>query len=228
MHELINLLEHKHLIWHGRDKKTVANAAASSNKSGYATLDDKLKGGLPKSGVVSLNSTCGIGELRLLIPTMLSKKHLHVFINPPGELCAEFFHHQGFDLNRIFIINTIQKNDALWSAEQCLKSGACSTVLLWQNHIEVHQVKRLQLASKTGACLQLLMRSPQRSNFSLPVTLNADLAPHRLGVEATITKQKGGWPVQAFTVDMSAYWPLLTQRAPDNLIPFPTEKSSYL
>jgi len=226
MHNLIDLLEQKHLVWRGRDKKTVADLAGFSSKSGYATLDEKLEGGLPQCGVVSLSSTCGIGELRLLIPTMLSKKRLHVFINPPGYLSAEFLHHQGFDLNLIFVINTKQKNDALWSAEQCLKSGACSTVLLWQNHIEVHQVKRLQLASENGACLQFLLRSTQRSNFSLPVTLSMELAPHHLGIETTITKRKGGWPLQAFTVDMSAYWPSLTQRPPDNLIPFPTVKAS--
>jgi cell division inhibitor SulA len=227
MHDLIDLLERKHLVWHGRDQKAVAGLAGFSSKSGYASLDEKLEGGLPKSGVVSFNSPFGIGELRLLVPTMLSKEHLHVFINPPGNLNAEFLHHQGFDLNLIFIIHTKQKNDALWSAEQCLKSGACSTVLLWQNHVEVHQVKRLQLASETGTCLQFLLRSTQKNSFSLPVTLNAELAPHRLGIETTITKRKGGWPIQAFTIDMSAYWPSLTQRAPGNLIPFPTVRSHY-
>ena len=103
---LIDLLERKHLVWHGRDQKAVAGLAGFSSKSGYASLDEKLEGGLPKSGVVSFNSPFGIGELRLLVPTMLSKEHLHVFINPPGNLNAEFLHHQGFDLNLIFIIHT--------------------------------------------------------------------------------------------------------------------------
>jgi len=74
MHDLIDLLERKYLVWHGRDRKTVAGLTALSGKSGYSTLDEKLEGGLPKSGVISLNSPCGIGELRLLVPTMLSKK----------------------------------------------------------------------------------------------------------------------------------------------------------
>jgi len=227
MHDLIDLLERKDLVWHGRDKRTAVNSAGFSSKSGYSTLDEKLEGGFPKYGVISLNTVHGIGELRLFIPTMLLKNRLHVFINPPGYLSAEFLHHQGFDLNLILVINTKKKNDALWSAEQCLKSGACSTVLLWQNHVEVHQVKRLQLASKTGACLQVLLRSTQQSKFSLPVTLGMALAPHCLGIETVITKRKGSWPVQAFTVDMTSYWPSLTQREPNNLIPFPNIKVRY-
>jgi len=106
MSDLIDLLTRKHLVWSGRDSLPVLDPSSS----GYASLDEKLDGGLPKTGVVGLSSALGLGELRLLLPTLLSKKNLNVFINPPGQLSAEFLYHQeGFDLNRVLVLYTHKK-----------------------------------------------------------------------------------------------------------------------
>jgi len=225
MNDLLDFLAKKNLIWRGKQN----TPASHLEQSGYQSLDEHLKGGFPQRGVISINSPTGIGELRLLIPGMLEKKRLTVFINPPGHLNAEFLHHQGFDLNLVLLISTHKKNEALWSAEQCLKSGACSAVVLWQNFQEVHQVKRLQLACNTGNCVQFLLRTTQthqqQNLFSLPVSLNINLRPHWQGLETTITKQKGGWPLKKFTIDMSSHWPYLSYQKANNVVAFPHTKA---
>lgn len=228
MSDLIDLLERKQLIWHGRDYRPPQDVVPS----GHAVFDEKLAGGFPKNGVVSIESQVGVGELRFLMNTLATKERLLVFINPPGILCAEFFYHQGLDLNNILVIYPRQKNEALWASEQCLKSGACSAVMLWHNMFEIHHVKRLQVASDEGNCLQFLMRSNHIKSASLPVSMNMQFAPHVQGLDITINKRKGGWELPRFTLDMSADWPSLSlgdetgRGAANNVIPFPASNQN--
>lgn len=230
MSDLIDLLQRKQLIWHGRECQT----ASEKVSSGYKLFDEKLAGGFPKKGVISIEAPVGIGELRFLSSRILlgmegaKDSRLLVLINPPGLICAEFFHHQGFDLSNILVIYPRQKNEALWAAEQCLKSGACRAVLLWQNAFEIHQIKRLHMASEEGNCLQFLMRSMSKKTSSLPVSLSMQLAPHAQGLEVFINKRKGGWELPRFTLDMSSYWPVFSLGNDfdhvSNIIPFPSKR----
>jgi cell division inhibitor SulA len=221
MQNFIDLLEKRQLIWHGRKQQHTPNLESS----GYAELDSQLAGGFPQKGVVILHSSCGIGELRLLLPSLLNKSGLCIFINPPGLINAEFFYHQGIALDRILLINTRSANEALWSAEQCLKSGACEAVLLWQNHLEIHHVQRLQMASEQGECRQFIFRENINQSISLPVNLSLHLQAEERGMGITITKRKGGWPAPAFSLDMSANWPSLSCNNKQNVIPFPVSKT---
>ena len=223
MYELIEHLKQKQWLWQ-------ANQTPESQdyySTGYSLLDQKLEGGFPKHGVVELQSSQGIGELRLLLPHLqqTSQERLVVFIQPPGYLCAQHLSAQGMDCNKVLLINPNTPKEALWAAEQCLKSGACSNVLLWATDLEVHQARRLQVASETGNCLSFLFKTEQRSLFSLPVSLSMTLHPHSLGLEITITKRKGGWPHGSFVLDMHHYWPSLTVQASDPVVlPFSLRK----
>lgn len=223
MSELIEHLKQKHWLWQGNAQPEPLDAYPT----GFPVLDEKLEGGFPKHGVVELQSISGIGELRLLLPHLLttSQERLSVFIQPPGHLCAHTLLAHGFDLNKVLILTPSTPQHALWAAEQCLKSGACSNVLLWQSDLEVHHARRLQVASEAGQCLQFLLKQPQENVFSLPVSLSMRLEPHPQGVTITITKRKGGWPHSSFVLDMRSRWPDLTvaQRNPV-VIPFPLRK----
>ena len=224
MSELIDHLKQKHWLWQGNAQQSQPLEAYST---GFPLLDNKLDGGFPKHGVIELQSASGIGELRLLVPHLLnsSEARMSVFIQPPGYLCAEMLVEQGFDLNQILLIYPDNPQHALWAAEQCLKSGACSNVLLWQSELEVHQARRLQVASETGNCLHFLFKQPQQHMFSLPVSLSLHLEPHHHGLTVTITKRKGGWPHGRFVLDMRSRWPQLMIAEPQPVvIPFPTRK----
>lgn len=215
MNDLIEQLTQRQLLWQARTGKTGAQLAPS----GYEQFDQQLNGGLPKQGVVSIQSQLGLGELRFLLNTLKAlqakqKEHskqsrLLVFIQPPGQLCAEFFHHQGFALHEILVLYPKRKNEALWAAEQCLKSGACNAVLLWQQALQMHQVKRLQIACETGQCLHFLLSNSQKKSAeaSLPVSLSMRLSSSDKGVKVAVDKRKGGWPLPEFEVDMRGHWP---------------------
>ncbi|MCK6262077.1 translesion DNA synthesis-associated protein ImuA [Vibrio sp. ZSDE26] len=223
MYETIEQLKSNHLIWQG------AHTPISGEhlSTGFDTLDQKLEGGYPKHGVVEIQSLSGIGELRLMFPHIRqsNSQRLTVFIQPPGNLCAEQLEAEQVDHGKVLIIYPETPQHALWAAEQCLKSGACEQVLLWHSDLEVHQARRLQVASEEGDCLQFIFRHPQEGRFSLPVSLSMTLSPHRHGLEVTVTKRKGGWPQGSFILHMDHLWPSLTlvQDSPV-VVPFPLLK----
>ncbi|UQV20683.1 translesion DNA synthesis-associated protein ImuA [Vibrio sp. J383] len=210
MHELIKNLQDRQLIWTGLQSTT----QGSTTSTGYSQLDKQLDGGFPTHGVIEVESQQGIGELRLLTPYLAQQnsQQLAIFINPPGKICAEFFNSQGIELENILVIQPQRDLDALWAAEQCLKSGACHSVLLWGADLEIHQTKRLQAASETGKCLQFHFKATSHNQLSLPVSLSMKLSSHAQGLKVEVTKRKGSWSYGSFILDMSQNWPLLTEK----------------
>jgi len=203
--------------------------------SGYQTLNQHLKGGLPKNGVIEIQSIAGIGELRLFMPFLLqlSKDEASdterkiVLIAPPGQVNALMFAQQGVSPELIIVIEAYEPAEALWAAEQCLKSGSCFAVLLWQQEIAVHQVKRLKQAALQGDAVQLLFRAKQCLDVPLPVSLSLALSPHQQGLAIEIKKQQGHWPQQAFVLDMQTQWPCLTQvPLANNVVPLSAMKAA--
>ncbi|MEZ9232012.1 translesion DNA synthesis-associated protein ImuA [Vibrio amylolyticus] len=223
MHELIERLKSNQLLWQGSHTPTLGEFRST----GFDILDQKLEGGYPKHGVVEIQSLSGIGELRLMFPHIRQSdtNKLSVFIQPPGYLCAEQLASEDVDQKNIVVIYPQTTQHALWAAEQCLKSGVCNHVFLWQSELEVHQARRLQVASEEGDCLQFIFRQQQQGQFSLPVSLSMTLSPHRHGVEVAITKRKGGWPQGNFVLMMSHLWPSLTlEQDSQVVVPFPMLK----
>lgn len=210
MHELIKNLQDRQLIWKGLQSTTLG----STTSTGYPQLDKQLDGGFPTHGVIEVESQQGIGELRLLTPYLAQQnsQKLAIFINPPGKICAEFFSSQGVELDNILVIEPQRDLNALWAAEQCLKSGACHSVLLWGADLEIHQTKRLQAASETGKCLQFHFKSNSHNQLSLPVSLSMKLSSHAQGLKVEVTKRKGSWSYGSFILDMTHNWPLLTEK----------------
>ena len=203
--------------------------------SGYKILNQQLMGGLPYKGVVEIQSLMGIGELRLLLPYIenliafdraacLAERQI-VFIAPPAHVNAVTFIQQRLGLERLLVIASQCDKDALWAAEQCLKSGCCLMVFLWQQQFLSHQIKRLKQAAITGQAVHVIFRSHQCLDFCLPVSLTLALFPHHQGLEVHIKKQLGGWPSQPFIVDMQQQWPELTQPPViNNVVPLSVAK----
>ncbi|MDK9736620.1 translesion DNA synthesis-associated protein ImuA [Vibrio sp. D404a] len=228
MHELIKNLQDRQLIWKGLQPSTQGQTLST----GYPELDNQLNGGFPTHGVIEVESQPGLGEIRLLTPYLAQQntQRLAVFINPPGNVCGEFFDAQGLPLNNILVITPNSDIEALWAAEQCLKSGACHSVLLWGTELEIHQTKRLQAASETGRCLQFHFKDSNHNQLSLPVSLSMKLSSHHLGLKVEVIKRKGSWSYGSIIINMQQHWPLLTEQTPAELhdhstvIPFPIAK----
>lgn len=201
-------LEQQHLIWRGRE----ASGPVSVSASGWPELDQRLGGGLPASGIVSIQSKLGIGELRLFLPFWSQGERLVVFIGAPYPLDAESLQGADLALSRVLILTPKTDKEALWAAEQCLKSGACQSVALWQARLSLAQARRLQLAAREGKSTQCLFLGPSVSAEGLPVDLALVLSPHPSGINIEVPKRKQGWALPRFTLDMNEAWPELTDR----------------
>jgi cell division inhibitor SulA len=227
MNSILDELKNKKMVWHATHNKPFSGASTS----GFNELDAQLEGGFPKKGVVDIHSPVGIGELRLLMPYLHLRQNkdprLLVFIAPPMQLNPEMLAEYGLTLSQILIIQPQEAKKALWAAEQCLKSGCCYGVLVWHQTLQIHHIKRLQLAAEQGDALNVIFRRQQELSFSLPVSLGIKLDAHPQGLNVQITKRKGGWPQSPFPLDMRQHWPELTiSPAADNILRFPIAKVS--
>jgi protein ImuA len=117
-------------------------AAPAVVPSGFADLDQVLGGGWPVPGLLEL--LCdqpGVGELQLLVPLMKSlSAHITtetavrkpvLWINPPYEPHALALAQHGLDPAQHWCMQNLSMGDALWAAEQSLRSGACAILLCW-------------------------------------------------------------------------------------------------
>jgi len=199
-------LEQQQLIWRGSQ----ASGPVTVSTSGWPELDRQLGGGLPASGIVSVQSRLGIGELRLFMPFWRRAERLLVFIGVPYPLNAESLQGADLDLSRVLVLTPKTEKEALWAAEQCLKSGACQSVALWQSRLTLAQARRLQLAAREGKCTQFLFLGPDAHAEGLPVDLALALSPHPSGIAVQVPKRKQGWALPRFTLDMAELWPELT------------------
>jgi len=209
-------------LWHFSSQQQDADLIST----GYAALDD-LIGGWPSHEVVELFATTGSGELRLLQPWLqtstttlanlgcsdpnLQVAQFHrqlVFINPPAMLSAQALLLAGFHLPSIWQINCKTPMEALWAAEQCLKSGCCQHVLLWQGDLSIARLKRLQLSAQQGLCNLVLLHQLKTRFSGLPVALSLQLNPSENGLKIKVLKRRGGYTGGQTEVQFSPWFML--------------------
>ncbi|MDC2890134.1 translesion DNA synthesis-associated protein ImuA [Psychrosphaera algicola] len=222
----IDKYQNRGLIWYGNKNDQLVGRV----KTGFVTLDNALSGGLPPQGVMEIKTPMGIGELRLMLPYLKQKQTLGllVFIGPPAMLDAEFLAANDIDLSKVLVISEYESERMLWVAEQCLKSGSCGAVLLWQKTLSIKQSRRLLLASEQGESSLLLYRimthqQEQTGVFSIPSNVSMTLAPAPEGITVNIDKQRGGRSFKGLSVDMRDIWPDLTTSpiSTTNVVAFP-------
>lgn len=103
--------------------------------TGLDELDALLPGGGWPCGALSeiLFEYDGLGELNLLMPVLADltqRRQRVVFVTPPYIPYAPALEAHGLDLRYVVQIEAAPAEGA-WSAEQCLRSGACGAVLAW-------------------------------------------------------------------------------------------------
>lgn len=179
-------------VWRGQP----APRAPSRQPTGLAALDAALPdGGWPETALTELLLPAdGVGELRLLWPTLarLSQADgMVALVAPPYLPFASAWADAGVQLNRLQVIRTDPRN-ALWAAEQCLRSAACSAVLCWPRQADDRALRRLQVAAETGQCLGFAMRPMKAAANPSPAALRIalDTDPPQLRV----LKCRGGNP----------------------------------
>ena len=218
MNKMLKQLHHQGKIWSANQVQSVVETI----DSGYQEINQHLHGGLPRQGIIEVQTINGIGELRLFLPYLLNLLQTElaqhqarqiVFIAPPAQVNALMLLQASIPLDNLLIISSQKSEESLWAAEQCLKSGCCFAVLLWQQLLAVHQVKRLKQAAVTGNAVQLIFRSPHSADLALPVSLSLALEAQPTGIKIKVKKQRGARPCKPFIVNMHKQWPSLVTKS---------------
>lgn len=178
-------------VWRGRSTPL----PVGDQPTGWSALDAALPArGWPDAALSEiLLPANGVGELRLLLPTLarLSRGGRPVvLITPPYAPCVAGWQQQGVDMRRLEVV-AAPAAEVLWAAEQCLRSASCAAVLLWPQQADDRALRRLQVAADTGRALAFVLRDRRCLDRASPAAL-------RLEVETTpqarvwVRKCRGG------------------------------------
>ena len=192
---LTEVLQHG-AVWRGAD---LAQTEAGL-PTGFAALDQALPGhGWPRGALTEiLNDHAGIGELALIMPAIARQTQQGlavVLINPPYWLYAPAWAGQGVSLAQCLVVRPQSAGDVLWTAEQCLRAGACGLVVIWPEFAgqmpDHKHLRRLQAAANAGQTVAILFRSEQVAMDASPAPLRLQLATaaHQLAVR--VLKRRG-------------------------------------
>ena len=171
-------------------------AVAPAQPTGHAQLDAVLPGGgWPESALTELLlAHPGSGELQLLWPTLARltrERERVVLVAPPFIPFAPAWLQAGVDLRWLVLVQASEK-EALWAAEQCLRSGSCAAVLCWPQRINDRGLRRLQLAAATGESLGFACRSLREADNPSPAALR--LALDAWPRQVRVLKSRGAMP----------------------------------
>ncbi|GAB2854408.1 translesion DNA synthesis-associated protein ImuA [Pseudoduganella ginsengisoli] len=173
----------------------LAQGAVRCIDTGHAVLSAQLPGGGWPVGSLTelLLQQPGIGEIRLLRPALQQAAQRPVVLLAPPQIP------QGLALaalglppgQMVWIRNTGKSGDALWAAEQVLRSGCCGALLLWQQQIRHENLRRLHLAAQSGDTLFCLMRPLAAAQDASPAPLRLALRTAQGGLSIEFVKRRG-------------------------------------
>ncbi|CAP63797.1 MULTISPECIES: translesion DNA synthesis-associated protein ImuA [Cupriavidus] len=172
----------------------LARDNARTASTGYTALDKELPGGGWPIGsqVELLLQQPGIGELRLLRPTLVARSGRPiVLLAPPHAPQALSLVSWGISPERLLWIDAQRTADVLWAAEQTLRAGTCGALILWQSHLRNDALRRLHLAAQTSDTLFFVVRPAACARDASPSPLRLALEPAVGGVTVNFVKRRG-------------------------------------
>ena len=196
-------------VWRGGE---LEHASLPPVPTGHAALDAELPGGGWPVGTLSevLHDAAGIGEVGFLAGTLArsaAEGKLIAWIGAPHLPYAPALARTGLPLERCIVVRPANREDALWAAEQALKSGTCGAVILWMERFaeEYASLRRLQMASHAGRCIAVLFRSTAAERHSTPAHLRV-VASREAGVlKLRIPKRRGPPLLAPITLDLASH-----------------------
>lgn len=214
MSELLETLLQDARVWQGHKHKRTTQVAEPTS---YQALDNQLGGlGWPRGALSEcLLDAPGIGELQLLIPLIqrLSQAGKTVFwLNPPHTPYAPALARENVSLDQVILIHTEDRNDFLWTLENCLRSPVTGLVMAWPEELAAREIRRLQLAAEAGSNVCVLFRERCHIRQSSPAALRLELEPdNQQGLKVKVVKRRGSWPGQHCSLAMAHRAGLLQQ-----------------
>jgi protein ImuA len=182
----------EHGVWRGQGFAV----AEETLPSGYAALDRELPGGGWPAGALTeiLAGREGIGELSLLMPALArvsnSGKRI-VWLAPPHVPYAPALAAAGIDLTQLAVISAPGRHEALWAAEQVLRSGACHALVAWFRNARYAELRRLGVAAAASSACAVLVRPREALRESSPACLRLELDAAAGALLIHIVKRRG-------------------------------------
>lgn len=183
-------LFHQGLLWRG-GKGPLDSARLLA--SGFSELDE-LIGGWPRGALVELLCAGSVG-LSLLLPLLArlsGEGRWLAWVDPPWHPHAPALAARGVALSRVLRVRTGGAGEALWAAEQLLRSGNCAVVMLWPGRFSQAAVRRLQLAAAKGDSLGVLFRPWRAAQQPSLAALRLQVQAGEAGLRVRILKRRGG------------------------------------
>lgn len=162
--------------------------------TGHSSLSNLLPGGgWPTGALVDLLiQQPGIGEVRLVAPALSQASNRKVaMLQPPHPPQAIALAAMGVPPSSALWLRADRTADALWAAEQVLRSGSCGALLFWQPQIRPDSLRRLHLAAQAGETLFFMMRPIAAALDPSPAPLRLGLRPKAGGLEIEFVKRQG-------------------------------------
>jgi len=188
---LAEILE-RHPVWRGG---SLVQAIATL-PSGFAGLDAELPGaGWPRQALTEiLADLSGIGELQLILPALAALTGAGgrtVWIAPPHVPYAPALAAAGVDLVNLLVVRAPERRDALWAAEQALRSGSCHALAAWLPKPRYAELQRLAVAAEASHAAAFLFRPLAAASESSPAALRLALEPAGAELQVRILKRRG-------------------------------------
>ena len=186
-------------VWRGRE---LAQAQERTVATGHAALDAQLPGGGWPCRVITelLQPQCGIGEMRLLSPSLAAVQRggwLVMLFDPPQPLSAAALGQLGLDLAQLLVVHTrckvVAGTDSLWALEQALKSGHVGAVLAWlPPRLRAERLRRLQLSAQAHDGPAFVLREMAAAERPTASPLRLALRPRAAdALEVRVLKRRG-------------------------------------
>jgi protein ImuA len=194
----------------------LARATSNCIDTGFPTLSSELGGGGWPTGVLIdlLVQQHGIGEVRLVAPALKKvAARKVVLLQPPHVPQALGLAGMGLPPSSLLWLKSSTSADALWAAEQVLRSGSCGALLFWLSHARPESLRRLHLAAQSGETLFYALRPLAAAQDASPAPLRLTLRPAAHGIKIGFTKRRGPQRDEPLIVPLTTAQPIW-HRAP--------------
>ena len=181
-------------VWRGGE---VDAASPPGIPSGHARLDLELPGGGWPRGALTeiLHAGVGLGEVSLLfgaLARIASEGRTIAWITPPHLPYAPALASAGVALDACLVVRPATHEDALWSADQALRSGACGAALFWLTEkTDYAWLRRLQMAAESGKALAVLFRPLAALSQASPAHLRLEIGSRGGNLTVKVPKRRG-------------------------------------
>jgi hypothetical protein len=182
----------RHPVWRGGALAPAVDAIPT----GFTGLDAALPGGgWPRQGLTEiLADAAGIGELGLILPALAALTGAGkrtIWVAPPHVPYAPALTAAGVDLVHLLVVSASGRRDALWTAEQAMRSGSCHALAAWLPKPRYAELQRLAVAAEASHAIAFLCRPLAAADESSPACLRLALEPAGLALAVHIVKRRG-------------------------------------